>query len=705
MSEQLIQNNLYSENVSILGKYECLSLGSTTIKQLINLGYIKNINLSNKAKNKKPDVLIIDNNKNVVIYIEQKLPINLKNENDIKKAIEQGLFVAKEVNAKIYIVSDGTNYYWINPLTGNPIKNENDNLVTFQIKPKENEKESAKLINDVLISINYNNDKILKREFLDPTDLAIKINKILVNVTFASAKMSLYTFVELFLFKYLSDIGILGGENSFNYIASMYKEEYKKIDNTITEAKILGKYIDGARETMKTLFPSGDDGTSIINGQVFHVKKDEYNEYISEDNTDKIFKEVILAFENYEKEKGKFININSDFKSKLFETFMKNSDEKSNMGQFFTPLKIVNEMVNMIDITEGMSICDPACGVGKFILEAIESKIQEYYTYNSKEKDEKNKLKKSINIIGFDKMMSEKDDLTIILAKANMLIYFSELFKKNNNLKDIKIISENLLNKSYYLYSTMLGTLGELKEDKYDLILANPPYYQSALMMSEAKKTGNYTLNGVGVESLFLEWILKSLKPNGVANIVLPDGIFSNKSNNIIKEYILNNFFIDSIISLPVGAFFNTPKKTYILTVRKFNKREKEENIKQNYPVFTYITTSIGETLDSYRFDIEDNDLKEAVIKYNLFKREDKNNLNEPIKSYIESDIKLKLIDIENFDKNESWIIENFWSEEEKIKIGLKKEKNIATIDEFKILLDDTISLMNEFKEELEWIK
>lgn len=58
---------------------------------------------------------------------------------------------------------------------------------------------------------------------------------------------------------------------------------------------------------MKTLFPSGEDGTSIINDKVFHVKKDDYNQYVSRDNTDKIFKEVILEFENYDKENGKFI--------------------------------------------------------------------------------------------------------------------------------------------------------------------------------------------------------------------------------------------------------------------------------------------------------------------------------------------------------------------------------------------------------------
>lgn len=698
-SEQIIQNEIYSKNVTILDKYECFSLGATTVSSLIKSKIIKNYLVPKKISNKKPDVLIINKEKEVVIYVEQKVPHKFKSEKDIQKAIEQEIEVAKALNSLIYIVSDGDSYIWINPKTGNPIVDENNNKINLAIRPKENEKDVAILINNIYQSISDTNDKILKKEYLDPTTLAVKINRILVNLTFASAKMSLYTFVELFLFKYLSDINLLTGENSFAYIVKMYSEEYKKYDPEITDAKILGRYLDGARETMKVLFPEAKDGTSIINGQVFHIEKDGFNNYISKDNTDEIFKKIILEFEKYEKENGKFINISTDFKSKLFETFMKNSDEKSDMGQFFTPLKIVNEMISMIDINKGMKICDPACGVGKFLLEAVEEKLTEYYKF------EKDVLKSDIEIVGYDKMMSERDDLTIILAKANMLIYFAELFQNNSSLTDVKNLSKSLLDKSFYLYKTMLGTLGDLKENEYDLILANPPYYQSKIMTDNAKNTGKYTLGGSGVESIFLEWILKSLKYGGIANIILPDGIFSNYANTKIKEYILNNFYIESIISLPVGAFFNTPKKTYILTVKKKTETDLLDNVKQEYPVFTYIANTIGETLDVYRFDSDDNDLKEAVTKYNFYRKGDKNNILEPIKSYIENDEKLKLIDINEFLADKSWIIENWWTEEEKVKIGLKKAKNIVTVDEFQDLIEDMIISLKDFKEELEWLK
>lgn len=40
-SEQIIQNDIYSNNTSILDKYECLSLGATTINSLMKSSIIK----------------------------------------------------------------------------------------------------------------------------------------------------------------------------------------------------------------------------------------------------------------------------------------------------------------------------------------------------------------------------------------------------------------------------------------------------------------------------------------------------------------------------------------------------------------------------------------------------------------------------------------------------------------------------------------
>lgn len=140
MSEQTIQNKLYSNNVQIMDKYECLSLGATTIKNLMDSKILKKVNISSKNLNKKPDVLILDNIGNVIIYQEQKIPEKFSSEKDIENAIKQEIEVAKEIKAKIYVVTDGTKFIWINPLTEQRIKDENGNDIIFPIKQKKIQK-------------------------------------------------------------------------------------------------------------------------------------------------------------------------------------------------------------------------------------------------------------------------------------------------------------------------------------------------------------------------------------------------------------------------------------------------------------------------------------------------------------------------------------------------------------------------------------
>ena len=369
MSEQTIQDSLFSNDVSILDKYTCLSLGATTINDLMKSGKLKQVKVS-KNLSKKPDVLIINKNKEVVVFLEFKKPEELNTKAKIDKAIKQEIGVAKEIGAKIYIVTDGNKYIWLNPITGNLIVDEKGNQITRKIDPKAEPKKVAEFIDLVSLSVSSENDTILKLEDIDPTDLAKKIARILKRMTFASSKMSLYTFVEVFLFKYLSDINVLKDNNSFGYIYSLYSVDES---SRLTNADILGAYLEGPRAQMKMLFPDGEDGTTIVNGQIFHVKKGIDGHYIEEDSHAICFKNIMDEFYNYEKNNGKFINISKDFKSKLFETFMKNSDDKSDMGQFFTPLKIVREMVNMVTINNGMTICDPASGFRVIIVTVANS--------------------------------------------------------------------------------------------------------------------------------------------------------------------------------------------------------------------------------------------------------------------------------------------------------------------------------------------
>lgn len=699
MSEQMIQNGLYSSPVQF-GKYTCRSLGATTIQSLVKNKEIRGINLKEckGIKANKPDVLILNKNKEIVVFIEMKQPDEFNSDKLKNIAKIQELEVAKQTKSKIYVISDGNTFIWFNPKTGEHILDENLHPVYKKINPKdltlEQKKSLSDFISDVANCIDNTNNQIYPKDYLDPTYLAKQVARLLQNMSLSSAKNSLYTFVELFTFKFLSDIEVLTGIYSFENIYKIYQEQSAK------DAFMM--YLTTIRDQLIKLFPLANDSTTIINGRIFHTQTDDMGRPIIIDNASNCFGELLDCFHKYEIEHGKFLYIKKDFKSKLFETFMKNSTDKDGMGQFFTPLKVVQEMVKMVDVREGMSICDPACGVGKFLLEAS-LKIPTPFFF------ENGIFKSSVKLIGLEKRMEDNnDDLTAILAKSNLLLFYSDLFKNNSDdSSKIQILAQELLNKVIKSSHSTLGTLEHLTPEEYDLILANPPYYRSAKITEESKsvyiegtETKAYSCGGQGIEALFVEWIIKSLKKNGEANIVLPDGIFTNIGNSKLKKFILNSCFIESIISLPVGTFFTTPKKTFILTLHKRN--EQEENVKQPYPVYSYLCSSIGETMDSYRFDIEDNDLHDCVELYSLYK----NNKDLPlVLQQVESNPRAKLIDIEHFDSESNWDINLCWSDDEKEKLGIKKADNVMSLNEFHSFIDELIDDINEYKETIECLK
>ena len=142
-------------------------------------------------------------------------------------------------------------------------------------------------------------------------------------MSLSSAKNSLYTFVEMFTFKFLSDIGVLKGVYCFDNVYNIYKE--------YSDKDAFKQYLTTVREQLLVLFPVAEDNTTIINGRLFHTQVDEMGNPIIIDSAADCFGRLLNCFKEYEDEHGKFLYINKDFKSKLFETFMKNSSDKDGM--------------------------------------------------------------------------------------------------------------------------------------------------------------------------------------------------------------------------------------------------------------------------------------------------------------------------------------------------------------------------------------
>lgn len=673
MSEELIQRNLV-EAPEKMGDWNFYNIGATTLKALRGAKIIPDRDYDEFEK-KKPDALIVKKPL-VIAAIEYKLPKELRTDKQVAAAIAQELGTAQALQAKVYIVTDGKKSYWINPATGNEILQEDGSRITLNFDKKSTE--CITLINKIRASISATNDQIKAAATVDPLPLAERVWQDLWAVSGATPENCLYTFVEIFIFKYLSDLGVLRGMYSFYDLLGKYAGN--------NDNEVLEYYASVIRVKIKELFPGNPkDKTTIINGTIFVSKDDKaVSGYAT------VFRRILNRFNEF----GTLENIDYDFKSKLFETFLKESISKKNWGQYFTPLKVVRSIVNMVDILPGMEICDPACGVGKFLLEPILHDLHRFYAVENGE------LKPKITLYGYDKGFDKDEQKTIILAKANMLIYMSGMIKEHT---DITQKFAQLFNDTFFLQTnSILGTLANPIKDKFDLILTNPPYVMSGSsnLKDEIAKQQElkeyFAISAMGIEGLFMEWIVRALKSGGKAFIVVPDGIMNRSNDKKLRDFILEQCNIDAVISLPLNTFFTTNKKTYILALTKktpvsingVNTLER-----QTAPVFTYLCSEIGETRDVYRFDIEQNDLEAASDLFNMFK-----GAKTKFKT---SDKRCKVMDIAVFYSGSHWCVERWWSHAEKVELGIEDKVKSVDVDTFRTMLSDVTAALGELDEPL----
>jgi len=674
MSEELIQRNLI-EAPEKMGDWNFYNIGATTLKALKGAKIIPDRDYAEYEK-KKPDALIVKKPL-VIAAIEYKQPKELRTDKQVGAAIAQELGTAQILQAKIYIVTDGKKSYWINPASGNEILQEDGSKITLNFDKKSTE--CITLINKIRASINATNDQIKAAATVDPLPLAEKVWQDLWAVSGATPENCLYTFVEIFIFKYLSDLGVLRGMYSFYDLLGKYAGN--------NDNEVLEYYASVIRVKIKELFPGNPkDKTTIINGTIFVSRDDKaVSGYAT------VFKRILNRFNDF----GTLENIDYDFKSKLFETFLKESISKKNWGQYFTPLKVVRSIVNMVDIVPGMKICDPACGVGKFLLEPILHELHRYYTVEDGE------LKPQISLCGFDKGFDKDEQKTIILAKANMLIYMSGMIKEH---PDMTQKFAQLFNDTFLLQTnSILGTLAKPIKDKFDLILTNPPYVMSGSSnlkeeISKQQELKDYfAISAMGIEGLFMEWIVRALKPNGKAFVVVPDGIMNRSNDKKLRNFILDNCYVDAVISLPLNTFFTTNKKTYILALTKktpVNVGGVATLERQTNPVFTYFCSEIGETRDVYRFDIEQNDLETASDLFNMFK-----GAKTKFKT---SDKRCKVVPIDDFYNGSHWSVDRWWTREEKIELGIEEEEKAIDLTTYISMINDTSAILTESIEPLQ---
>ncbi|MEM6506003.1 MAG: N-6 DNA methylase [Planctomycetota bacterium] len=663
-----------------LGRHLYYRLGETTVAQLVKSKIIGAGRISKDISQKKPDGLIVLPGGTVKAVVEYKPATELRTSGSRKKHAAQEMGVAQKL-CKVLILTDGTRAWWFNSLTGNEIKAGDQNPVRQAVDaaaiadetlPDETAIEIERLLDLAAHSLSDKNDVLSKPIILDPSPLAKSVWQLIWVNTGKEPEKCLYNVVELFVFKFLSDIGVLQAHNNFASIV--------RIRNEAGDAASLRQYADRCRKDVRDLFPQGEDGTTIINGTIFVNERGEPN--VSQAQ---LFGEVVQQLEDYDEQYGSFRYIDREFKTRLYESFLRQGAGVKSLGQFFTPRNVVQAMVKMSDASSlrtGSRVCDPFCGVGGFVLETIVSNNTIYKEFEPKD----GAVQPGITVRGYDKGTDEKDDeRTIILAKANMLIYFSDLLAKYHTQDHLKEFASGAFNSVFHLIRSNLGTFAKFDDDPFDLILTNPPYVTSgsASIKRAIDNQGlndRYKISGRGTEALALEWIIDRLTPGGQAGVIVPDGLLLQSG---VLQSLAEQAEIEAIVSLPKRTFYSTPRKTYIVFLRR-----KVETAPQKDPVFLYLTSEIGETRDVYRFPIKQNDLAEAAILFRQFVADKQ--------AFSSKSDRCKVLSFESLAERRNWLIEREWSAVERSAFEGRHGVDEITGEDFSGLLDEIGAVVRE---------
>ena len=229
-----------------------------------------------------------------------------------------------------------------------------------------------------------------------------------------------------------------------------------------------------------------------------------------------------------------------DLLGRVYEYFLGGfaGSEGKRGGEFYTPRSVVRVLVEMLEPYKGR-VYDPCCGSGGMFVQS--EKFVE--SHGGRLGD--------IAIYG-----QESNYTTWRLAKMNLAVRGIDADIRWNNegsfLKD------------------------ELKDQRFDYILANPPFNISDWGGERLREDARWTYGSPPVSNANYAWlqhILWHLAPNGTAGVVLANGSMSSAQSgeDVIRRAMVEADIVDCMVALPGQLFYSTqiPACLWFLTRNK----------------------------------------------------------------------------------------------------------------------------------------
>src|SRR5579883_2407925 len=218
-----------------------------------------------------------------------------------------------------------------------------------------------------------------------------------------------------------------------------------------------------------------------------------------------------------------------DTKGDLYEYMLAKIATAGQNGQFRTPRHIIALMVELMAPQPSDVICDPACGTAGFLVTAAEVLRTHYPNLLLDAKQRAHFHRDMFHGFDFDNTM-------LRIGSMNMLLHGIE--------------------NPAITYRDSLAQDHAGEEEKYTLVLANPPFAGSLDYENTAKDLLQIVKTRK-TELLFLALFLRLLKAGGRAAVIVPDGVLfgSSKAHKELRRMLVEDQKLDAVIKLPSGVF------------------------------------------------------------------------------------------------------------------------------------------------------
>ncbi len=217
-----------------------------------------------------------------------------------------------------------------------------------------------------------------------------------------------------------------------------------------------------------------------------------------------------------------------DVKAEAFEGLLEKaaSEGKKGAGQYFTPRVLIQSIVRLMQPDplkqKDLTISDPACGTGGFLVAAYEWLME--------------KTKGALPI----------DEIKRIKERT---YYGQDLVARPRRLALMNLFLHGL-KPTIYLGDTIYEPD---RGEHYNVVLTNPPFGTKGA--GQAPVRDDFTIQTSNKQLNFLQHVLTILKRGGRAAIVLPDNcLFEDKAGEVF-EILMADCNVHTVLRLPRGTF------------------------------------------------------------------------------------------------------------------------------------------------------